>query len=145
MRYHFRHGSNKTLVSVDIFETPYPESDDQYDLAVCHYTGALIQRNEGIVLGAVVPQVNVSYLCHPLAVDARKREVLLFQVSEQNCNTCRYLKRVKFERSYWKQSGLMPGECLNEARQPLYPREGNSILFAPDDCMLQPCHEQRSV
>lgn len=143
MRYQFRHGSKNTLVSVNVFDTPYPESDEQYDLAVCHYTGALIPRKEAIVLGAVVPQVSVSFLCHPMAGDARKRSVRLFQEHEQNCNTCRHLKRVEFNRAYWRASGLMPGECLNEARKPQYPHDGICIMFAPDDCMLQPCYEGR--
>lgn len=145
MQYEFRHGSNKTRVMVTVFNTPYPESDEQYDLAVCHYTGALIQRKDAIILGAVIPQVSVSYLCHPFAGEARKRSVRCFQKYEQNCNTCRHLKRVEFNRAYWKPSGLMPAECMNESREPLYPQEGSMILFAPDDCMLQPCYEGRSA
>jgi len=144
MRYEFRHGSNKALVRVDVLDTPYPEADEQYDLVVCHYTKALIPRKEANVLGAVVPQVSISYLCHPLAGEARKRSVRYFQEYEQNCNTCRHLKRVEFDRKYWRASGLQPGGCLSEARNPLYPREGNAILFAPDDCMLQSCYKGRN-
>lgn len=144
MQYTFRHGSNKTLVSVNCFDYPYPEYEEKYDLAICHYTGALVQRNEAIVLGAVIPQVSISYLCHPLAIDVRKQSVKDFQEYEQNCNTCRHLERVEFDRKYWKASGLMPGKCANESRNPLYPRDGNQILFAPDDCMLQQCYEGRN-
>ena len=140
MWYKFRHGSNKTLVSVNVFDTPFPEADEQYDLVVCHYTGALIPRIEAIILGAVIPQTPISYLCHPLARDTRKQSVRCFQDYEQNCNTCKHLIRVPFKKD---TSGLQPGQCFNEQRQPLYPREGNNILFAPDDCMLQPCYEGR--
>lgn len=144
MRYEYRHGSNKTRVQVDALDIQYPEADEQYDLVVCHYTKAMIPRKEAVVLGAVIPQVHVSYLCHPLAGDARKLSVQCLQEFEQNCNTCRHLRRVDFNRARWKASGLQPGECLNEARKPLYPRGGDKILFAPDDCMLQACYEGRA-
>jgi hypothetical protein len=132
-----------TLVNVELLFTPFPESDELYDLAVCHYTKGLITRKDAIVLGAVVPQAPVSYLCHPLSVQARKESVKQFNDSEQNCNTCKHLKRVKFDKAYWKTSGLQPGECFNEHKKPMYQREGNTVLFAPDDCMSQECYASR--
>jgi hypothetical protein len=107
----------------------------------CVYSGIEFDYADGIILGAVIPQANISYLCAPNAQEARRKSVLEFQENEKNCNTCRHLKRVEFVRD---GSGLMPGECLNEAREPLYPRGSSNIMFAPDDCMLQPCYEGRS-
>ena len=143
MRYEIRQGSNKTRVTVEVLDTPYPEADEQYDLVQCPYTKLLVTRKDAVVLGSVLPQVKVSSLCHPLAVVVRKHSIEALQELDQNCNTCKHLKRVEFDRAEWKPSGLMPGECKNPKRKPLYPRDGNKILFAPDDCMLQDCYEGR--
>jgi hypothetical protein len=135
--------TSRSLVRARVLETPYPESDDQYDLCVCEYTGALISRNESIILGAIIPQAAISYLCHPLAVGSRNESIHAFNEMEQNCNTCQYLQRVDFDRKDWKSSGLMPGKCLNKHRKPLYPQGGDNILFSPEDCMSQSCYKQR--
>lgn len=117
------------------------------DLCVCHYTGKLFPFEDGIVLGAVLPQVKISYwCCKDGAESARKKSIKAFQEVEQNCNTCRHLERVQFNKQdiRWRQTGLQPGICNHPSPSPLYPDGGNSILFAPDDCMLQPCYEGRS-
>ena len=134
----YRH--KKTTVRAVIADTPYLESDETYDVVICHYTKALFSRNEGIILGAVVPQVSISYLCHPFATEARKSSVKAFNSFEKNCNTCKHLTRVPFVKD---ASGLHPGKCGNGNRKPLYPRGGENIMFAPEDCMLQDCYEER--
>lgn len=141
--YTFRHGSHKKLVSAEVLETPYPEADEQYDMVVCHYSRALIPRREAIVLGAILPTVATSFMCHPLAVEKRKWSMHAFHEHEQNCNTCRYLQRVPFNKAQRGPQGLMHGECSNDNRQPVYPQGGNKVAFHPDDCMLQPCYEGR--
>ena len=127
----------------EIYPTPFPESEEEYDLCVCHYSAGLIVRKDSIVLGPVIPQAPMPYVCHPLANDARKRSIVLFNETEQNCNTCKYLQRVPFDRRSFSVSGLMPGICLHSNPEPLYPVDGNKIMFAPDDCMLQECYSSR--
>lgn len=144
MYYYTIKRENKTDVSVCVLDTDYPESDEKYDLCVCHYTNMIFTRKDGIVVGGVIPQAKIAYLCHPLGSVARKESVKLFNEYEQNCNTCKYLERIKFDKNEYKSaSGLMPGKCLSQNSKPLYKREGNSILFAPDDCMIQECYESR--
>lgn len=134
---------NKAPLRVTTVDTPYPESDPEYDLCKCFYSGALFIKSEGIVLGAIIPQVNSAFLCHPLAKENRLRSLKMFQDNEQNCNTCKHLKREPFDKKSFSVSGLMPGECTHNKPEPLYPRGGGKIMFAPDDCMLQPCFESR--
>lgn len=126
-------------IRANLYPTPYPEADERYDLCACQYTGALIRRDESILLGAVVPQVSHSFVSHPLAGPARKRSVVAFDESEQNCNTCAKLVRLPFTRD---RSGLMPGkcECFNESH-PYF--RGDHFLFCPDDWMGMECHQLR--
>lgn len=138
----FRHGRIRVLVYT--VDTDYPEFEEEQDLCRCQYTGALFMRGDGIYLGPIVPQAPCSYLCHPLAARSRLGSLKIFQEHEQNCNTCRYLQRIAFGRlMYPLSSGLQPGRCTNPQRQPLYPTGEDTILFAPTDCMLQPCYVGR--
>ena len=134
-----------TKTVAHLWPTNWPEACEEDDLIQCHYTGAMIARREAIRLGPIIPQVNVTYICHPLAADARKASLQLFYETEQNCNTCRFLIRVPFDRRSARISGLMPGKCNHPSSTPLYPKGGDNIMFAPDDCMLQPCYEQRRL
>lgn len=119
----------------------WEEFDPAYDLFRCHYSNAWVERRDAIFLPGVLPHVKIQYLCHPMGKFPRKQSVRRFHENEQNCNTCRYLTRTPFDKS--RAHGLFPGLCHNEARIPLYPRGGEHIMFAPDDCMLQSCHEIR--
>ena len=133
----------KVNVIHEIYPTPFPESEEEYDLCVCHYSGGLVTRKDSIPLGSVIPQAGVSYVCHPLGIESRKESVKSFNENEQNCNTCQHLKRVPFDKRSFSVSGLMPGICLHQNPTPLYPGDGNNIMFAPDDCMLQECYSSR--
>lgn len=144
MRYEFRSAKNIRVIA-DVLPTPFPEADEEYDLCVCQYTGALIVRRESITLGPVVPQAPCSYVCHPLAGDARKRSKRLFDATEQNCNTCRHLERVPHSKN---NAGLLYGRCQNPARDvaghPYADREQDGVFpFAPDDWMGMACYERR--
>ena len=135
-----RLGSRRIPTLIDVVHEDFAE---EYDYCSCHYTGGRFFRNEGISLGAVIPQAPYSRLCHPLANETRKRSVRIFHESEQNCNSCKFLERVPFDKQVFITTGLMPGKCLNENRKPVYPQEGNQILFAPDDWMGQECYQSR--
>lgn len=144
MIYKYRNSKRKTVI-VNTLETPFPESDEEYDLCVCHYTQALIPRNESIVLGAVIPQVSASFACHPLAKPARTKSVMAFNECEQNCNTCRHLERVEHPKD---KHGFMSGVCGNDkgfpSQNPYYEENpSRQMKFHPDDWMGMPCYEAR--
>lgn len=139
----FRH-KEKTWVSYQTYPTAFPESEEEHDLIVCHYTGAAVLRADGVVLGPVVPQAPNSYLCHPLAAKARTASVRAFNEFERNCNTCKHLERVPFNKnSLGYKAGLLPGKCNKVGSTPLYPQEDGTILFPPDDHLNQSCYESR--
>lgn len=131
MRYDAYRNARGTLVVVQIPDTPFPEDDPRYDLCLCPYTGALFERRDGIVLGSVIPQVASSQLCHPLAAEARRRSVVLFNEHERNCNTCRHLVRAQHPRDPF---GFLYGSC----------KEGDR-MFHPDDWMGMFCYESRGT
>ncbi len=141
IEYEYNRRGEKT--KVQIAETAFPECSPEYDLCLCPQTGAVFERRDGIVLGSIIPNVLSNNLCHPNGYSRWKYSKQLFDESEQNCNTCAHLTRVPFVKRGFVISGLMPGKCSNIDRNPLYPRGGEDILFAPDDCMLQSCYRNR--
>ena len=110
----------------------------------CHYSGKWFLRRHGIWLGAIIPQAKVRYLCHPkYGKAARKESKRLFDASERNCNTCKYLIRISFKAD---GSGLQPGVCASEkfdAQHHPYWKGDHSILFATDDYMGMSCWTER--
>ena len=111
----------------------------------CHYSGKWFLRRNGIWLGAIIPQVKVRYLCHPkYGKAARKESKRLFDASERNCNTCKYLVRTPFKAD---GSGLQPGVCTSESfdsEHHPYWKGSHSILFSPDDYMGMSCWTERT-
>jgi hypothetical protein len=137
----YRTKNATTVVATMIGDISMTSSENK---CLCPYSGEEFGWNDGKVLGAVVPQCTVSYLCHPTLADkARGASIKLFHTIEQNCNTCRHLERVKFEKKQFVITGLMPGVCKNPNGKPLYNQGFPNIYFAPDDCMLQSCYEGR--
>ena len=110
----------------------------------CHYSGKWFLRRNGIWLGAISPQAKVRYLCHPkYGKAAHKESKRIFDASERNCNTCKYLMRVPFKSD---GNGLQPGVCLSvsfDSEHHPYWKGANTILFAPDDYMGMSCWTER--
>lgn len=110
----------------------------------CHYSGKWFLRRNGVWLGATIPQAKVRYLCHPkYGKAARKESKRLFDASERNCNTCKYLVRTPFKAD---SSGLQSGVCSSESfdyQHHPYWKGGYLISFAPDDYMGMSCWTER--
>ncbi|HET8688443.1 MAG TPA: hypothetical protein VFM18_17670 [Methanosarcina sp.] len=144
MRHLYRH-KEKTWVTYDIYPTAFIESEEEDDLVVCIYTKSLVLRKDAVVLGPVVPQAPHSYLCHPLASKARTASIRLFNEFEKNCNTCKHLERLPFDKnSLTYKAGLLPGKCNKAGSTPVYPQDNGTILFPPDDHLGQNCYESRT-
>ena len=109
---------------------PILNEPDAEGLYTCQYTGLKVSREEAIFLGACVPQVNGTYVCHPTALPFFKKSKRNFDESEANCNTCKHLVRVKHEP---RKDGMLQGECQTMP----------NLLFHPDDFMGMNCYEQR--
>ncbi len=62
--------------------------------------------------------------------EAKKAVVFDFEVSEGNCNTCRYLERVTHEKN---AGGWLYGKCYKNVY----------LKFHPDDPMNMVCHSHR--
>jgi hypothetical protein len=137
MLYTFRTKRGKSLVIVESVDSDFPESDEQYDLCKCPYTQALFERRDGIVLGAVLPQVTKSFLCHPLAGDSRKRSKEALDELDANCNTCCYLERVNTPSSPY---GFLYGRCRNPH---MFIFKQQEFSFHPNDYMGMPCYKSR--
>lgn len=54
-----------------------------------------------------------------------------FDKLEANCNTCKYLERVKHEKCY---AGFLKGKCK---------KTGECLVFHPQDPMGKECYEHR--
>ena len=109
-----------------------------------HWSKSLVWPDEVIYLGPVLPQAPYCYVDGPEGKAARAEDVRLFDESEANCNTCRWLRRLPFVKD---GSGLMPGRCDGPAPawsvHPYPPRAGSPMRFAPEDWQGMPCWEAR--
>ena len=115
------------------------------EVYIGHYTGLLIFAPDAAFFGAIIPQAKCRYVDHAIAgKEARKVSYRLFCDSEQNCNTCKYLKRLPHTKN---PHYPMTGQCLcttNELLEsPFWVGEGAKILFHPDDWMGMECYVSR--
>ena len=96
---------------------------------ICQFTKKPVNVEDAIFLGAVMPSVSGSYVCHPDAVQARIKSKDAFDEFEKNCNTCKKLSRVPHD----KRGGFLRGTC----------QELGEHSFHPDDPMFMECWESR--
>jgi hypothetical protein len=102
------------------------QTDFSECICQCPYTNTQFKAKDGIVLGAIIPEVNHSYLCHPNATSARKQSKILFDISEANCNTCIHLQRIPH-----KNRDSMKGYCNSESFKPYILQRNNHISQIP--------------
>lgn len=107
---------------------------------LCPYTGKSVELKNAILLGPILPSVSGSYVCHPDAVQERKKSVEYFNESEANCNTCKNLERVQHDK---KKGGFLLGKCLKKVTEHIYPMKGEVFMFHPEDPMGMKCWEGR--
>jgi len=95
----------------------------------CRYCKEEMTIDKSVNAPAMIKGVNGGRCCLQ-CVDNIKTERIAFDESEQNCNTCKDLKRVKFKNNH----GLLKGICL---------KTGGSIQFYPQDYMGLGCYQHR--
>lgn len=106
---------------------------DENGLFTCQYTKKKTSYHDCIFLGAIMPNVNLTFICHKEANAAWRQAKRDFDEFERNCNTCKHLVR-----HLYKGNDLRTGEC-NPHNAP-YPFQ---IQFHPDDHMGMKCWEAR--
>lgn len=119
-----------------IFKAPVCIDDYGSMVFVCQYTKATVSADKAIFLGAIMPNLNGTYVCAVDAVPAFKKSRECFNESEANCNTCKSLQRVPHEKN---ASGFLYGKCGKGITEHQYPMKENVIMFHPDDPMNMPC------
>ena len=123
-------------------------ADDFGDAVVqCRYTKVLLWPDDAVAHGATMPGVKARYFMAstPEARSAHKQAGIWFHESEANCNTCRFLDRVKRSKN---AAGFLYGKCAGTApRYEVSPyasrQEGDVMVFHPDDAMHMPCYVSR--
>lgn len=112
----------------------------------CRYTHVLVWPDQAGFVGALVPGVRAKYVVSKSAeaTALHKASGISFQEAEANCNTCRWLKRVKHP----KRGGFLYGTCESpESRSDASPyhdrTEQGVLMFHPDDPMHMPCYTSR--
>lgn len=112
----------------------------------CHWTGKPVALRDAKWTGSIVPGVRrVSYPAAPGYESIKKQSDIWFHESEQNCNTCKHLERVKRDKI---PSGFLYGKCLNkvaffEAHPYKNSIDRDVMMFHPDDYMGMPCYASR--
>jgi hypothetical protein len=115
---------------IDVTSRKVLNPEVSHGVYICHYTSKTVRVEDAIFLGAILPSVSGSYVCHKDAAQARKESARDFDQFEKNCNTCKKLERVPHD----KFGGFMKGKC-----------EVKGIhSFHPDDPMFMECWEERA-
>ena len=102
----FKRNKGDRFIEINIIETNINVNES---ICLCHFTKNNFKVKDGIVLGAIVPQVNISYLCHPDANNIRIKQKKEFDLFEKNCNTCKFLQRLPTNKS----ENSLKGFCKN--------------------------------
>lgn len=149
-----------------IFNRPICVDDYGTEVYVCHWTKKLVWADEAILLGSFYPGIHGVYVSAPDSHEARRNSHRAFNEMDRNCNTCKHLKRIKFDpvgivrvplvkdgkpagfRDVRVTSGFIPALCTSTPLAHPYPVtfDGQgpfSIKFHPDDAMNMPCYEPR--
>ena len=110
-----------------------PVGKDEYgDVYFCRYSKKNVSFKDSIFIGAILPQVKGSFVCHPDGLKFYKEEKDIFNEFEANCNTCKNLTRTPFK----KQHPANPMTAICSLKK-------ESITFHPDDHMGMECWEKR--
>ena len=124
-------------------------TDDFGDVVYrCSQLGNLLWPDDVRWVGAIVPRVDVQSVIgrSAEAQSARRQSITWAREMDANCNTCRWLERVRHAKD---NSGLLYGRCRNPAAR-LYAHpyrdrlDGDVFPFAPDDWQGMPCYEGRA-
>lgn len=123
-------------------QQPICTDDFGNEVYIGHWTGKIVASTDARYFGAIIPQANCRYIdLRDEGLLARKESYRTFCDSEQNCNTCRHLKRVPHKKN---AHSLMAGICLSApVNHPYRVGKNNEILFHPDDWMGMQCYESR--
>lgn len=109
----------------------------------CLYTGRWTQADEAKLVGSIAGNFIGSFVMHKESTKEKKESDTAFYESEQNCNTCIHLKRVKHSKDH----GFLQGECMNEHTQknliPYVADIETNVKFHPQDPMHMPCYVSR--
>lgn len=117
------------------------------EIVQCRYTGKMIPISQAVISPALIPGVK-STLYHensPEGWQHHKENVAAYEISEANCNTCKYLKRIKHEKD---SSGFLYGICEKKSQllseYTFHKRDKDGIMtFHPHDPMGMDCYESR--
>lgn len=128
-------------------QLPLCVDDFGTNVYACFYTGILVWADRAVVIGAIIPRVKTCYVIAMTdeAKNAHKASGIAFHENEANCNTCRFLKRVKHNKNV---AGFLYGRCTsslpNIEANPYFNRmEGDVMMFHPEDPMNMPCYVPR--
>ena len=121
-----------------IYYVPLEENDNPK--CRCVHSGEIFNFNDGVIIGSVLPQSNMSFLCHPdFGSITRKESVIALQELDKNCNTCKNLCRIEYRDSF----GFLKGNCTAFDSTHPYNRE-SFFYFHPDDFMGMNCWQSRN-
>lgn len=111
---------------------------DDYGTEVyrCHWSDRLVWADVCRLDGPIMPGVRYRHVAHPDSASDRRWHYRAFADAEQNCNTCRHLKRIPHEKC---PHGFLEGVCQRPGHAPC----GRSLRFHPEDPMHMPCYESR--
>jgi len=117
---------------VKTLNKPIGIDDQGNEVFVCQYSKKLVSTDKAIFLGALIPSVSVTFVCHPeYGPPARKQSKIWFDEMDANCNTCKNLERIQHKKC---SAGFLQGVCKVS---------GEKIRFHPHDWMGKKCWEQR--
>jgi hypothetical protein len=115
-----------------VLNKPVATDDLGNEVYQCQYSKKLVSIDKAIFLGALIPAVSGTFVCHPeYGPPARKQSKIWFDEMDANCNTCKNLERIQHKKC---TAGFLQGICKIK---------GEQIKFHPDDWMGNECWEQR--
>lgn len=123
--------------NLKINNSPLGVDDFGNNFYKCYYTNEFItieNKANYTLLAGIIPQVSGSYVCSPLALEARKLELREFNKWEKNCNTCSKFDRIPHVKKGNQEA--ITGRCLNHPSRPI-------IKVYPQDCMGMNCWKER--
>ncbi len=103
----------------------YYVATDEYNMLYfkCWQSGRFICESDLMIVGGNIPNSNCKFPIHKESILIYKDSCKLFEISEANCNTCKFLQRIKHEKS---TDGFLKGKCT---------KKGIDLKFHPNDPM----------
>ena len=118
-------------MSKKVLNKPITVDDQGNEVYICQYSKKLVSVDKAIFLGALIPSVSATFVCHPDGKEARKQSKKNFDEMDANCNTCKNLERIQHKKC---TAGFLQGICKIQDVK---------IKFHPDDWMGKECWESR--